>query len=85
MVARFFVDENDLALGKALAALHVATIVDALRRIDSGDTVIDPMIVSRVISRRHRGGGLNDLSPREAEVLGLLAEGLSNQAILSGW
>lgn len=61
--------------------VHVATIVDALRRIDAGETVIDPTIVSRVISRRRRGGGLSDLSAREAEVLALLAEGLSNRAI----
>lgn len=61
--------------------VHVAEIVDALQRICSGDTVIDPTIVSRVIARRRRGGSLSDLSSREAEVLGLLAEGLSNRAI----
>jgi DNA-binding NarL/FixJ family response regulator len=60
---------------------HIATVVDALRRIEVGDTVIDPAIVSRVIARRQRGGGLADLSAREAEVLSLLAEGLSNRAI----
>lgn len=60
---------------------HIATIIDALRRIVDGDTVIDPAIVSRVISRRRRGGSLADLSAREAEVLGLVAEGLSNRAI----
>lgn len=60
---------------------HIATIIDALRRIVDGDTVIDPAIVSRVISRRRRGGSLADLSVREAEVLGLVAEGLSNRAI----
>lgn len=61
--------------------MHITTIVDALRRICDGDTVIDPTIVSRVIARRSRGGGLRDLSAREAEVLGLVAEGLSNRAI----
>lgn len=61
--------------------MHITTIVDALRRIRDGDTVIDPTIVSRVIARRRRGGGLSDLSAREAEVLGLVAEGLSNRAI----
>lgn len=61
--------------------MHITTVVDALRRICDGDTVIDPAIVSRVIARRRRGGGLGGLSAREAEVLGLVAEGLSNRAI----
>lgn len=61
--------------------MHIATLVDALQRIADGDTVIDPAIVSRVIGRRRKGGTLNELSSREAEVLGLLAEGLSNKAI----
>jgi DNA-binding NarL/FixJ family response regulator len=59
----------------------IGTIVEALGRLAAGDTVIDPTIVSRVIARRRQGGGLSDLSAREAEVLGLLAEGLSNRAI----
>lgn len=61
--------------------MHITTIVDALRRICDGDTVIDPSIVSRVIARRRRDGRLDELSTREAEVLGLVAEGLSNRAI----
>jgi DNA-binding NarL/FixJ family response regulator len=61
--------------------MHIATLVDALQRIALGETVIDPAIVSRVIGRRRTGGPLNELSSREAEVLGLLAEGLSNKAI----
>jgi DNA-binding NarL/FixJ family response regulator len=61
--------------------MHIATLVDALQRIAHGETVIDPAIVSRVIGRRRTGGPLNELSSREAEVLGLLAEGLSNKAI----
>jgi len=61
--------------------VHIADVVDALQRICAGETVIDPTIVSRVIARRRRGGSLADLSAREAEVLGLLAQGLSNRAI----
>jgi DNA-binding NarL/FixJ family response regulator len=61
--------------------MHVATLVDALRRIVDGETVIDPAIVSRVIGRRRTGGGLSGLSSREADVLGLVAEGWSNRAI----
>jgi DNA-binding NarL/FixJ family response regulator len=59
----------------------VAILVDALRRIDEGDTVIDPTIVSRLVGSRRRQGPLATLTPREQEVLALVAEGLSNRAI----
>ena len=61
----------------------VAVLVDALRRIGEGETVVDPTIVSRLVGRRRRQDPLADLTPREREVLGLLAEGLSNGAIAS--
>jgi DNA-binding NarL/FixJ family response regulator len=59
----------------------IATVVDALRRIMDGETVIDPTIVSRLVGRRRRQDPLTDLSGREREVLGLIAEGMSNRAI----
>jgi DNA-binding NarL/FixJ family response regulator len=59
----------------------IATVVDALRRIVDGETVIDPTIVSRLVGRRRRQDPLADLSERERQVLGLIAEGLSNRAI----
>jgi DNA-binding NarL/FixJ family response regulator len=59
----------------------IAVLVDALRRIDDGETVIDPTIVSRLIGRRRREDPLAELTDREREVLSLLAEGLSNRAI----
>ncbi len=59
----------------------VAVLVDALRRIDDGETVIDPTIVSRLLGRRRREDPLSELTPREREVLSLVAEGLSNSAI----
>ena len=59
----------------------IATVVDALRRIVDGETVIDPTIVSRLVGRRRRQDPLAVLSEREREVLGLIAEGLSNRAI----
>lgn len=59
----------------------VAVLVDALRRIDEGETVIDPTIVSRLLGRRRREDPLSELTSREREVLSLVAEGLSNSAI----
>ena len=59
----------------------VAVLVDALRRIDDGETVIDPTIVSRLVGRRRREDPLAELTPREREVLSLVAEGMSNRAI----
>jgi DNA-binding NarL/FixJ family response regulator len=58
-----------------------AVLVDALRRIGDGETVIDPTIVSRLVGRLRRQDPLAELTPREREVLGLVAEGLSNSAI----
>jgi serine/threonine-protein kinase len=54
---------------------------DALRRIDEGECVIDATIVARLIGRRRDPNPLVDLSERELEVLGLMAEGRSNHAI----
>jgi DNA-binding NarL/FixJ family response regulator len=59
----------------------VAILVDALRRIAEGETVIDPTIVSRLVGRRRRADPLSELTKRDREVLGLVAEGLSNRAI----
>jgi DNA-binding NarL/FixJ family response regulator len=56
-------------------------VVDALRRIVDGETVIDPTIVSRLVGRRRRQDPLAVLTEREREVLGLIAEGMSNRAI----
>lgn len=61
----------------------VATLVDALRRIAEGETVIDPTIVSRLVRRRRLPDPVSDLTEREREVLGLVAEGMSNRAIAS--
>jgi DNA-binding NarL/FixJ family response regulator len=58
-----------------------AVLVDALRRIADGETVVDPTIVARLFGRSRREDPLAELTAREREVLGLLAEGLSNRAI----
>ena len=59
----------------------IATVIDALRRIMDGETVIDPTIISRLVRRHRRNDPLTRLTEREREVLGLIAEGLSNRAI----
>jgi len=59
----------------------VAVLVDALRRVTEGETVVDPTIVTRLFGRRRREDHLAELTDREREVLGLVAEGLSNRAI----
>jgi DNA-binding NarL/FixJ family response regulator len=59
----------------------VAILIDALRRIADNETVIDPTIVARLVGRYRRQDPLDRLTEREREVLGLIAEGLSNAAI----
>jgi DNA-binding NarL/FixJ family response regulator len=59
----------------------VANLIDALRRLADGETVVDPTIVARLFARKRRAGPLDELTEREREVLRLIAEGLSNQAI----
>jgi DNA-binding NarL/FixJ family response regulator len=61
----------------------VAVLIDALRRLADGETVVDPTIVARLFGRRRRANPLDELTEREREVLALVAEGLSNQAIAS--
>ena len=57
------------------------TLVDALRTISAGGTVLDPEVVAQLLVARRRTDPLGALSPREREVLALMAEGRSNAAI----
>ncbi|MEV1249755.1 response regulator transcription factor [Nonomuraea sp. NPDC049750] len=59
----------------------VTELTDALKRVRDGATVIDPDVVQRLVGRRRGDGPVARLSGREREVLGLMAEGRSNQAI----
>ena len=61
--------------------IDVDDFVAAVRRVGTGGTALDPEVVSQLLSRRKAGSPLEALSPRELEVLGLMAEGRSNAAI----
>jgi DNA-binding NarL/FixJ family response regulator len=55
--------------------------VDAVRRVAGGGTAMDPEVIARLLDRNSADGAVATLSPREREVLGLMAEGRSNAAI----
>ena len=55
--------------------------VDAVKRVGEGGSALDPEVVSRLLGRRRREDPLAEISPREREVLALMAEGRSNHAI----
>jgi DNA-binding NarL/FixJ family response regulator len=59
----------------------VTEFADAVRRVGEGGSALDPAVVSRLVGRRRVDDPLADLTPREREVLELMAEGRSNQAI----
>jgi DNA-binding NarL/FixJ family response regulator len=59
----------------------VRDFIDAVRRVADGGSVIDPVIVATLLSRRRSNDPLAELTPREREVLELMAEGRSNQGI----
>jgi DNA-binding NarL/FixJ family response regulator len=59
----------------------VGDFVAAVKRVAAGGTVLDPEVVAQIVTRRRRDERLASLSPREQEVLALMAEGRSNQAI----
>ncbi|HEX5470051.1 MAG TPA: response regulator transcription factor [Gaiellaceae bacterium] len=59
----------------------VREFADAVRRVGEGGSALDPTIVSQLVGRRRRDDPIDQLTPREREVLGLMAEGRSNSGI----
>jgi len=60
---------------------HVSEFVDALTRVAAGGTALDPEVVTQLLGASRRADRLDVLTPREREVLALMAEGRSNTAI----
>jgi DNA-binding NarL/FixJ family response regulator len=61
--------------------LNSAQFTDAVRRVAAGGTAMDPEVIARLLDRSSADRAVATLSPREREVLGLMAEGRSNAAI----
>ena len=59
----------------------ISEFAGAVRRVAEGGSALDPAVVSELVGRHRRDDPIDDLSPREREVLELMAEGRSNQAI----
>jgi DNA-binding NarL/FixJ family response regulator len=74
---------NGKSVGYLLHAriARVEELGEAIRRIARGESVVDPEVVGALVTHRRKKSPVDDLTPREREVLALIAEGRSNQAI----
>jgi DNA-binding NarL/FixJ family response regulator len=81
--ARELLAESAEGLGYLLKdrVADIDALTDAVRRVGAGGSVLDPEVVSQMLGRRRADDPLDELTPREREVLGLMAEGRSNSAI----
>jgi DNA-binding NarL/FixJ family response regulator len=61
--------------------LDLEQLVDALERVARGETVVDPALAAQLLNRVRDASPLDQLTPREREVLGLIAEGLTDRGI----
>jgi DNA-binding NarL/FixJ family response regulator len=76
--------EEHLRVSAARVSVRVTDIdafADAVRRVGRGGSALDPEVVSQMLGRTRRDDPLDELTPREREVLALMAEGRSNAAI----
>ncbi len=81
--ARELLAESAEGLGYLLKdrVTDIDAFADAVRRVGGGGSALDPEVVSQMLGRQRRDDPLAELTPREREVLGLMAEGRSNAAI----
>jgi DNA-binding NarL/FixJ family response regulator len=63
----------------------VEEFIDAVERVAAGGTALGPEVVGRMLGRRRTEGPVERLTPRERDVLGLMAEGKSNQGTPRRW
>ena len=84
--ARELLAESAEGLGYLLKdrVADVQALADAVRRVGEGGSALDPEVVSQMLGRARRDDPLAELTPREREVLALMAEGRSNAAIAEG-
>src|SRR5947208_4853088 len=61
--------------------LEIDDFVEAVKRVARGGTAMDPQVVSQLVGKRSKDDPVDELSPREREVLSLMAEGRSNAGI----
>jgi two-component system response regulator DevR len=67
--------------GYLLKEVRATNLVDAVRRVAGGASLLDPTVTARVLERARAAGPLAVLTPREREILDLIADGLSNREI----
>ncbi|MFE3189851.1 LuxR C-terminal-related transcriptional regulator [Nocardia sp. NPDC059240] len=83
LYARELLADGTGAIGYLLKdrVFNADQFVDAIRRVAAGGTVMDPEVIAKLLASTPRNEPLSTLSPREREVLALMAEGCSNTAI----
>jgi DNA-binding NarL/FixJ family response regulator len=77
--------ENAAGVGYLLKdrVADIDRFIDSVRRVAEGGSALDPEVVSGMLARRRSAGPLDELTPREREVLAMMAEGRSNRSIAS--
>ncbi|HWU06949.1 MAG TPA: response regulator transcription factor [Streptomyces sp.] len=85
LYARELLADGDGGVGYLLKdrVFDADQFVDAVRRVAAGGTAMDPQVISQLLSRRSADEPMGGLTPREREVMGLMAQGRSNVAIAS--
>ncbi|MEV8455890.1 response regulator transcription factor [Streptomyces sp. NPDC052095] len=85
LYARELLADGDGGIGYLLKdrVFDAGQFVDAVRRVAAGGTAMDPQVISQLLTRRSHDAPMSRLTPRELEVMELMAQGRSNTAIAS--